>query len=77
MATFQDLQAENPNIRSQYDEWRQQRTNNGEDPTDYQAFRQHVTAIGAPDPGEQEIDDFVGDDFRQAHPERYGSRTEA
>ena len=28
--------------------------------------------MGAPDPGEQEIDDFVGDDFEAAHPERYG-----
>ena len=29
--------------------------------------------LGAPDPGEKEIDDFVGDDFKAAHPERYGS----
>jgi hypothetical protein len=49
------------------------RAQNGEDPTDYQAFRQHVIALGAPDPGEQEIDDFVGDDFKAAHPERYGA----
>jgi hypothetical protein len=27
--------------------------------------------LGAPDPGEREIDDFVGDDFKAAHPERY------
>jgi hypothetical protein len=55
MATFQDLAAENPNIRQQYDEWREQRAQNGEDPTDYQVFRQHVIALGAPDPGDQEI----------------------
>jgi hypothetical protein len=73
MATFQDLSADNPNLRQQYDEWRQLRVQNGEDPTDYQAFRQHVINLGAPDPGEQEIDDFVGEDFKQAHPERYGS----
>ena len=54
MATFADLSADNPNLRQQYDEWRDQRSQNGEDPTDYQAFRQHVTAIGAPDPGESE-----------------------
>ena len=71
MATFQDLTAENPNIRDQYDEWRGQRSQNGEDPTDYQAFRQHLVDIGAPDPGELEIDDFVGDDFKAQHPERY------
>jgi hypothetical protein len=73
LATFQDLAADNPNIRDQYDEWRAARTQNGEDATDYEAFRQHVLALGAPDPGEQEIDDFVGDEFKQAHPERYGA----
>jgi hypothetical protein len=56
----------------QYDEWREQRAQNGEDPTDYQAFRQHVIDLGAPDPGAQEIGDFVGDDFKAEHPERYG-----
>jgi hypothetical protein len=71
MTSFQDFAAENPNLRQQYDEWREQRTQNGEDPTDYQAFRQHVIDLGAPDPGEQELDDFVGDDFKVAHPERY------
>jgi hypothetical protein len=71
MATFQDLAAENPNIRQQYDEWRDLRSQRGEDPTDYDAFRQHVIALGAPDPGSQEIDDFVGEDFKAAHPERY------
>ena len=71
MPTFEDLSADNPNIRQQYDDWREQRSQRNEDPTDYQAFRQHLTAIGAPDPGEGEIDDFVGDDFKQANPERY------
>jgi hypothetical protein len=71
MATFADLASDNPNIRQQYDEWREQRTENGQDPTEYQAFRQHVTSMGAPDPGEQEIDDFVGDDFKAANPDRY------
>ena len=31
--------------------------------------------VGALDPGEREIDDFVGEDFKAAHPERYGSAT--
>ena len=48
MATFQELAEQNPNIRQQYDEWREQRAQNGEDPTDYQAFRQHLIALGAP-----------------------------
>jgi hypothetical protein len=73
MATFAQLTAENPNIRQQYDEWRDLRSQAGEDPTDWSAFRQHVTAIGAPDPGEQEPDDFVGEEFKAAHPERYGT----
>ena len=71
MASFSDLSADNPNLRQQYDEWREQRSQNGEDPTGYEAFRQHVIALGAPDPGEQEIDDFVGDDFKAANPDRY------
>jgi hypothetical protein len=71
MSTFQDLASENPNIRQQYDDWRGLRSQTGEDPTDYQAFGQHVLSMGAPDPGEREIDDFVGDDFKTAHPERY------
>jgi len=75
MATFSELTADNPNIRQQYDEWRDQRSQNGEDPTDWEAFRQHVMAIGAPDPGEQEADDFVGNDFKAEHPERYGARS--
>ncbi len=73
MATFDEMAQDNPNIRQQYDEWREQRAQAGEDPTDYQAFRQHVLSLGAPDPGEQEIDDFVGEDFKAAHPERYGT----
>src|SRR5438067_12712796 len=70
MASFQDLAADNPNLRQQYDEWRAQRVQNGEDSTDYEAFRQHVSALGAPDPGEQEIDDSVGDDFKATHRKR-------
>ena len=71
MATFAELSSSNPNIRQQYDQWRELRSQNGEDPTDYQAFRQHVMNLDAPDPGEKEIDDFGGDDFKAAHPERY------
>ncbi|MBV9132227.1 MAG: hypothetical protein JO020_07145 [Chloroflexi bacterium] len=71
MPTFDELAATNPDIRAEYDEWRDQRAASGEDPTDYQAFRAHVIELGAPDPGESEISDFVGDDFKAAHPERY------
>jgi hypothetical protein len=73
MPNFETLAEQNPNIRAQYDEWRELRTQSGEDPTDYQAFRQHVMSLGAPDPGEAEVDDFVGDDFKASHPERYSA----
>ena len=33
------------------EEWRNARSANGEDPSDWQAFRDHLSAIGAPDPG--------------------------
>jgi len=72
MAAFQDLATDNPTIRQQYDEWRQQDPQNNADPTDFQAFRQHLIDSGAPDPGERAIDDLVEDDFKAAHPERYG-----
>ena len=57
---FADLARDNPNIQQQYDEWRQQRQQNNENAADWQAFRQHVTAIGAPDPGEDAPEDFEG-----------------
>lgn len=58
MPTFADLATDNPNIRNQYDDWRSQRLQAGNEATDYQAFRQHLIASGAHDPGEREIDDF-------------------
>ena len=58
MATLTELERQNPNIRRQYDEWRQQRQQRGEDANDYNAFRQHVMQLGAPDPGTQAFDEF-------------------
>jgi len=69
MATFDEMAADNPNIRSQYDDWREQRAANGEDPIDWGAFQQHLQSIGAPDPGGRPPDDFVGEDFKAANPE--------
>jgi hypothetical protein len=51
MATLAEMAAENPNIQQQLDEWRAARSAAGEDPADWEAFRQHLQAIGAPDPG--------------------------
>jgi len=55
--TLADLRADNPNIDQQLSEWRTLRRQRGEDHNDFRAFRRHLLAIGAPDPGEQE---FVG-----------------
>ena len=70
MATFQELAADNPKSGQQYDEWREQRSQNGEDSTDYQAFRQHVMAMGRPIPASRRFR-LRRDDFKAAHPERY------
>ena len=59
MASFSDLEADNPSIRAQYDEWRNARAANGDDPDDWGAFQQHVLAIGAPDPGSRPPDDLA------------------
>ena len=57
--SMDEVAAENPNIRQQYEAWRELRTQAGQDPTDYAAFRRHLLALGAPDPGEAEPTDFA------------------
>lgn len=69
MATFQDMARDNPNIRAQYDDWRQQRSTNKEDALDWNEFRQHVQRIGSPDPGSRPPDDWVGQDYKDSHPD--------
>src|SRR5919199_5186696 len=69
MSTFADLAVANPTIRQQYDAWRQARTTLGQDAVDWGAFCQHLLAGGQPDPGPRPPDDFVGEDFKAAHPE--------
>ena len=58
MAHLNELERENPNIREQYQTWRQERADKGEDQDDWAAFRTHVMAIGAPDPGEEAFAEF-------------------
>ena len=77
MRTFDDMSRQNARIREQYDTWREQRASQGQDAADWDAFRDHLRSQGAPDPGGRPPDDFVGDDFKQQHPEwvqRYGNR---
>jgi len=66
MSTFESLAADNPNIREQADTWREQRAANGENAAWWPDFRQHVLALGAPDPGEEPPDDWVGPDYQEA-----------
>jgi hypothetical protein len=58
-ATLSQLEQQNPNIRSQIQEWQSARTNNGQSPMDWDAFRQHAMAIGAPDPGPEAPQEFM------------------
>ena len=58
MPTLEELGEENPNLPQQAAEWRDARRNAGEDPDDWEAFREHVQAIRAPDPGDEEAHDF-------------------
>jgi hypothetical protein len=59
MATLAELAEDNPNLQSQSDEWRSARSANGEDPDDWGAFREHLMAIGAPDPGDEVPEDWA------------------
>ena len=58
-ANLSDLEQQNPNIRSLIQEWQTQRASNGENPTDWEAFRQHAQAVGAPDPGQEAPGEFL------------------
>ena len=58
MARLSDMEGDNANIMQQHREWQEQRRHNNEDANDWSAFREHLKAIGAPDPGEEEAEDF-------------------
>lgn len=46
------LPPNNPNLQAQATAWQYERCAAGQDPNDWQAFRTHEIAIGAPDPGQ-------------------------
>lgn len=52
------LKVVNPNLMSQMYGWQLERQANGESPYDWAAFRKHLIAIGAPDPGPDQIPEF-------------------
>jgi hypothetical protein len=54
-ATIEELAATTPNIRQNVLDWQQARRQNGQDPNDYAACRQHLRNIGCPDPGPAEF----------------------
>ena len=58
MAALSALCEANANIEEQMTRWKQQRFADGEDPLDWTAFKQHLLAIGAPDPGDEAPDEF-------------------
>lgn len=76
MTTLADLESDNPNLGQQLSIWRQERIQNNEDGYDYQAFRQHVMAIGAPDPGEEAFEEFGGRETGADRSSRGGPRAE-
>ena len=65
MARLSDLERDNPNIRQQMEEWQAQRMANKELSRNWEDFRQHVIALGAPDPGSEAAQEFYFR-FRQA-----------
>lgn len=58
MAKLTDLEQQNPNIQQQMEEWQQQRLQNKELSRNWEDFRQHVIALGAPDPGTEAPQEF-------------------
>lgn len=62
MARMADMEADNANIMEQHREWQAQRRQGGEDANDWSAFREHLMAIGAPDPGEEQPEGFWSDE---------------
>jgi hypothetical protein len=58
MATLAELRDANAQIDEQMTEWKRQRFADGENPLDWVAFKQHLAAIGAPDPGDSPPEEF-------------------
>jgi len=56
--TWEELEDANPNIRHQRDVWQEARRQVGQDPFSWPAFRSHLMALGAPDPGPRAPADF-------------------
>ena len=58
------MQAQNPNIVRQINEWQPLRAARGEDPLNWEAFRAHERAMNNPDPGSEAHQVFC--DYKKA-----------
>lgn len=56
--SLDDLEAASPGIIQTILEWQRARYRNNEDPNDFAACRDHLVALGKPDPGQMEPDGF-------------------
>jgi hypothetical protein len=57
-AAMERLAEQNPNIGEHLRDWQIARTQNNEDSYDWAEFRAHEQRIGAPDPGDEEPEEF-------------------
>jgi hypothetical protein len=64
--TFDEAEQANPgaDYRGKADLWREARAAAGENAASWSAYRQYCMDVGAPDPGDQQFDDWVGPDFQ-------------
>ncbi|GIW08779.1 MAG: hypothetical protein KatS3mg060_3584 [Dehalococcoidia bacterium] len=67
-ATMDRLAEANPNIGEHLRDWQIARTQNNEDAYDWNEFRQHELRIGAPDPGDEEPEEFRQYDWTKYAP---------
>lgn len=67
-ATMDRLAEANPNIGEHLRDWQIARTQNNEDAYDWNAFRDHELRIGAPDPGDEEPEEFRQYDWTKYAP---------
>ncbi len=62
-ARLDNLQAQNPDILHQLQDWQVLRQQVNQDPRDWGAFRVHQQAAGAPDPGPEMPEEFLRNDW--------------
>ena len=66
----EELEQENPHLRQQAADWQAARRQVGQDPFEWPAFRAHLIALRAPDPGPVAYDGFTRMDGDEEPPRR-------